>query len=474
MGGRARFFSKSSAASAWRRWAPPISSLLLLAVLSAAPARASVDSALSQARSWLIAQQNPDGSFGPGAELLPRDSAAAVLALTGGPADPAIGRGADYLTALPETAAYYRALRVQALARAGAPYIPLIATLDEFRNGEGMGAFGSYYSNLFDTTQAIEAYAEDEQAHQLEVVPLLDYLRTSQATDGGWGYLPGNPSQVYYTGEALWAVTHVRTLAVAPQVIANARTFLLGKLQGNGSFGSALETAVAYRALIGSGYQFTAAQPDVVAALLAAQRPDGSWDGDAYTTAEVVRALATYRPNLVISALSAPGTVSAGATIQVSVTVQNIGPQGAVASRLVLRAGSATSTDVRAEAAVPALAAGATFAATLPVSTAGATGELVLYAVADADGAVAEESELDNVRSVRTALTGRPNLAVFPANFSLSVTRPQPLTAFSIRATIQNLGEQAVTTFGYRLTRVVAGVPVQTLSTGTKGPLNPG
>src|SRR6185436_8916121 len=299
------------------------------------------------------------------------------------------------------------------------------------RHRQGLGPFGRYFPDLFDTPPGDEGFPRGEQAHQLEVVPLLDYLRTSQATDGGWGYLPGNPSQVYYTGEALWAVTHVRTLAVAPQVIANARTFLIGKLQSNGSFGSALETAVAYRALIGSGYQFTAAQPDVVAALLAAQRPDGSWDGDAYTTAEVVRALATYRPNLVISALSAPGTVSAGATIQVSVTVQNIGPQGAVASRLVLRAGSATSTDVRAEAAVPALAAGATFAATLPVSTAGDHDELLLFAVADADGAVAEGSELDNVRSVGIALTGLPNLAVFPANFSVSPTRPQPLTAFS-------------------------------------------
>ncbi|HET9766615.1 MAG TPA: CARDB domain-containing protein, partial [Thermoanaerobaculia bacterium] len=439
------------------------------------PARGTVDSALSQGRAWLIAQQNADGSFGPGAELLPRDSAAAVLALTGGPADPAIGRGADYLTALAESAAYYRALRVQALARAGSSFTPLIDTLGEFRNGEGIGAFGTYYSNLFDTTQAIEAYAEDEQARQLDIVPLLDYLRTSQGADGGWGYLPGNPSQVYYTGEALWAVTRLHTLAVTPQVTANARTFLLSKLQTNGSFGSVLETAVAYRALIGSGYQFTAAQPDVLAALLAAQRSDGSWEGDAYTTAEVVRALASYRPNLVIAALSAPGTASAGTAVQVSVTVQNVGPQAAAASRLVLRAGSATGTDVRAEAAVPALAAGATFAATLPVATAGDTGELVLYAVADADGAVAEQSELDNARSVRIALTGLPDLAVFTANLSLSLPRPQPLQAFAIRATIQNLGEQPVTSFGYRLSRVVAGVPVTPpLSTGTRGPLAAG
>ncbi|HEV8630060.1 MAG TPA: CARDB domain-containing protein, partial [Thermoanaerobaculia bacterium] len=446
-----------------------------MAMLATLPASAGTDAALSQGRAWLVAHQNGDGSFGPAVELLPRDSAAAVQALTGGPADPAIARGAAYLTALADNAAYYRALRVQALARAGSPVGSLIASLGEFRNGEGMGAFGTYYSNLFDTTQSIEAYGESEADHLPELVSLLDYLRTSQGTDGGWGFLPNTPSQVYYTGEALWAISRLRALAVAPQVITNARSFLLSKLRTDGTFGAVVETAVAYRALIASGYQFTAAQPDPVAALLGAQGADGSWDADAYTTAEAIRALSAYRPNLVVSALSAsPPTISAGSPVQVSVTIQNFGPQAAGASRLVLRAGAADSTDVRAETAVPGLAAGAVFSATLPVATAGAQGELLLFAVADVDGAVAESSELDNVRSVRIAIEGLPDLAVFPANVSLSVTRPQPATAFSVRVTVQNLGEQPVTSFGYRVTRIVAGAPVATLSTGTRGPLAAG
>ncbi len=432
-----------------------------------APANAGVNESLAQARSWLITQQNADGSFGAGGELLPRDSAVAVQALAAGAADPAIDRGADYLGSLQEQVAHYRALRVQGLAATGRPFEPLLDTLGDFRNGDGFGAFGAYYSNLLDTILAVEAYAQDERDRQLLIVELLDYLLASQGSDGGWGFVPGTPSQVYYTGEALWALARLQALDVSPTVVSRARDYLVSQRQANGSFGSLVETAVAYRALIAAGYQLPAGQPDTVAMLLAAQDPSGSWSGDAYTTAEVMRALSAHVPNLIVASLTpAATTITAGTPLDVTAVVRNIGPLAAGSSRIELRAGSATGA-VRAQAAVPALAPGASHTATFQVSTTGDQDELVLYAVADAGNEVAEGNELDNTQSVRVALRGLPDLAIFPAQITTSVARPQPGTQFQVRATVQNLGEMPVASFAYRITRVVAGAPVQTLAQGT-------
>ena len=431
------------------------------------PASAGVSESLAQARGWLITQQNADGSFGTGGELLPRDSAVAVQALAAGAADPAIDRGADYLGSLQEQVAHYRALRVQGLAATGRPFEPLLDTLGDFRNGDGFGAFGAYYSNLLDTILAVEAYAQDERDRQLLIVELLDYLLASQGSDGGWGFVPGTPSQVYYTGEALWALARLQALDVSPTVVSRARDYLVSQRQPNGSFGSLVETAVAYRALIAAGYQLPVGQPDTVAALLAAQDPNGSWSSDAYTTAEVMRALSAHVPNLIVASLTpAATTITAGTPLDVTAVVRNIGPLVAGASRIELRAGSATGA-VRAQAAVPALAPGASHTATFQVSTTGDQGELVLYAVADAGDEVAEGNELDNTQSVRVALRGLPDLAIFPAQITTNPARPQPGASFQVRATVQNLGEMPVASFAYRITRVVAGAPVQTLAQGT-------
>lgn len=467
MGSRSRKF---------RSFWTPRSALLLAAflLLVAAPAAASPEEELARGRTWLLGQQNPDGSFGTGSDLLPRDSATVLQALGGGAADPAIARGIAYLNATGDRAAYFRALRIQALADAGEPVESLLDSLNDFRNGAGMGAFGSYFSNLFDTTLTVEAYARDERDRALQIVPLLDYLIASQGSDGGWGFLPGTPSQVFYTAETLWALVRLNALDVAPTVIDRARVYLIAQKKPDGTFGSVVETAVAYRALTAAGYRFPAGQPDPVAALLAAQAADGSWEADAYTTAEVMRALSTHAPNLVIGSMTASATVvTAGTPVAVLVTITNAGPLAAGASRLALRAGTVDGAQ-RAEAAIPALDPGASHSATLQVDTSGDQGELVLHAVADADGAVAELDEHDNTASLRIVLRALPDLAIFPAQITVSPARPQPNTAFQVRAVAQNLGEQSVTQLGYRISRVAAGVPVQVLGQGTAGPIAPG
>ena len=208
-------------------------SILLPAVLSgliAAPLHAQVGAALDQAEAWLVGAQNADGSFGTVARLAPRDSALSVLALNGAAgAESAVTQGAVYLQGVPEANTHFRSRRALALAATGRSFQPLLDALFDFRNGGGMGAFGEHQSTLLDTSLAIEALTLEEGARLLDIASLLDYLQLHQGVDGGWGFVAGAPSDVYFTAEALRSLAGLRQLVVGEAVVDGAASFLLGR-----------------------------------------------------------------------------------------------------------------------------------------------------------------------------------------------------------------------------------------------------
>ncbi|MGE5360101.1 MAG: CARDB domain-containing protein [Bacteroidales bacterium] len=119
----------------------------------------------------------------------------------------------------------------------------------------------------------------------------------------------------------------------------------------------------------------------------------------------------TIGPDLALSALPAPATVTPGATIPVSDTVKNRGAGSAPASitRFYLSMDSrfdAADTVLDGSRGVPALAAGASSAASTPVTLPDvmAVGTYYLIARADADNAVSETSKANNTaaRAIRT------------------------------------------------------------------------
>ena len=69
--------------------------------------------------------------------------------------------------------------------------------------------------------------------------------------------------------------------------------------------------------------------------------------------------------------------------------------------------------------------------------------------------------ELDNTASIRIVLRALPDLAIFPAQITVSPVRPQPGTAFEVRAMVQNLGEQPVAQFDWCISRQVTGASVR-------------
>jgi hypothetical protein len=380
-----------------------------------APLYGQVETALERAEAWLVGVQNPDGSFGTLSELAPLDSAVSVLALTGdAAAESAVVQGAIYLQGVAEANTHFRSQRALALAAAERAFEPLLDGLLNFRNGGGMGGFIEHQSTLLDTALAVEALALEESGRLLDIVGLLDYLQLHQNNDGGWGVVPEFPSDIYNTAQVVLALTSLDQLSVASEVVDPALTYLVSRQQAGGGFGSVVETAVAYRALLSAGLSpADLAFGSPVPALLAAQQAGGSWEEDVYVTAEVMRALGRHLPNLAILELEASSEFAIpGSVVRLSVTVRNTGPLASGDAFLAIRLDSAGGEEL-VEAALPALEAGESTTVEVDVDTTGREGVLDFYAVADSREEIGEADEDDNAASVRVTLHAGPDLAVF-------------------------------------------------------------
>jgi large repetitive protein len=449
----------------------------LFFLLAALPADGQVPEALERAQSWLAGAQHPDGSFGTVPELAPRDTALAVLALAEDP-DAAVNveSAALYLEGVAEANTHFRSRRLVALAAAGRDVIGLLPSLFEFENGGGMGAFGHHQSTHLDTALAIEALALDEGSYRFEIAGLVDFARLHRNPDGGWGVAPEAPSAPYYSAEMLRALTRLERLAVGEGVLDGAVAFLLAGQPEDGSFGSVLETAVITRALLLAGVspaELLHGSP--VPFLLARQGADGSWESDPFTTAQVILALRLQRPNLrVAEAVLAGGarTAPAGLPLGIVAKVTNVGAEAAGTSLLEIR--RQDDGAVLTAATVPALAAGESAEIPLEVPTDDLAGTVALVAVADAAEAVDELDEDDNETLFEVTLRTGADLALLVGDLSISPPRPEPGEVFTLNASARNLGETAVSSFAYRVTRRVAGATTEVLETGTAGSLEPG
>ena len=462
------------------RWNPSrcLCVLLLLTILmpQALWAQDEVASTLDRAESWLLQRQQLNGSFGDIAGLEPRDTAATVLALAGrASADPGLTRGTVYIQTSGAANAPFHARRALALATQGRPVDELLSALAPFRNGGGVGASVDYHSNFLDTALVIQALSLDEGTHLLEINGYLDFLQLHQQGDGGWGFAPGDSSELFFTAEILQALTTPRQLVAGTQVLDAATSFLLARQQADGSFGDPLSTAVAFRALQGAGVS-DADLPfgSPVSHLLASQSAAGDWADDVLTTAEVTRALRLYLPNLIISSLTAiPETLSSGQPPTVRATVENRGGRPAEASRLTLRRDAADGT-LLAFTDLAALAAGDEVSVEWTLDgeqTATDSPFLDLHAAVDSEDAVAETDEEDNRRSLRIDFSSVADLAVWASDLQTQPSTPQPDVPFDFLVPVRNLGESEAPPVAWTATRNLASGPAEVLASGMVGPL---
>lgn len=200
------------------------------------------------------------------------------------------------LEAEPIDDTYDRARRILVL---GAEGRDVTALTDQLRaEADPLGGWGllpGFAADTLDTAAALAAVAPGTSMGDAVLIPALGALLKLQGSDGGWACVEGGDSDVYCTAYAVLGLTPYRSRFFLDPQVSSGAAFLKARLNASGSFGPAdgtevLNTAVAGLAL--SAVPAVSTETGRIRTFLEGkQGPDGSWDGDVYTTAVVLQAL---------------------------------------------------------------------------------------------------------------------------------------------------------------------------------------
>lgn len=282
------------------RFASILLSLLSL-LLSVEPA--SSQSAVTVAGvDFLVQSQREDGSWESPRVRPEQATAEAVQTVLDVGQEPAVlFAGSNFLEAAPTLDTDDRARRIRALLILR-DVSELTARLRADVHPEGgWGLTAELSADPLDTALVLRGSNAVVRDGLLE--PAVRYLLLAQREDGGWpctGSLGTEvESEVFCTSHALLGLLRQRFQLSTDREIAAGAAFLRSHLQPNGAFGPPGPDQIVHTALASLALArvpaFGPEVPAVKAFLEGSQQADGSWDGDPYATALVLRALAAMR-----------------------------------------------------------------------------------------------------------------------------------------------------------------------------------
>lgn len=241
---------------------------------------------------WLASQVRGDGSLaGESQSIATALQARAEAVRTLHQFDTVPSSLASSLANDTENNTEYMARRLVALSGASGYGAALSAQLDALearQNSDGgFGGAPGYASNSLDTAWALAGLAAG--ARSTPVAAALQYLKLAQQADGS--YTTGSRSDLYTSANVLTALRlYASTQALTPQIQAT-RAYLMSKQDATLVWdNSPWLTAIVYAAL----HDFVPFEPNapaIGAFLTGSQLPDGSWGGDPYASAVILRAL---------------------------------------------------------------------------------------------------------------------------------------------------------------------------------------
>ncbi|OAI08376.1 hypothetical protein A1332_07770 [Methylomonas methanica] len=278
---------------------------------------APVDDARLKAMAWLITHQSGDGSWqgAPGLEMAETAAAVEALINAGMTKSDTYANGVAWLQNHEAYSTDALARQAIALYKAGRDVSGLMTRLIALRNdtSQSWGAYDHFDGSSPDTSLALEAIKQTGTTYTSEFNAVC-FIYGQQNTDFGWPYIKSDtgipPSRITPTTFNLIALQRYNGYSVdcTNDQISNPLSVLSyitsgiawlktqqktpGGGFGEGSAGTILETALAYRALVTVA---GANDPAAVSAqnfLIAQQQADGSWGGgDALLTTLTLAAL---------------------------------------------------------------------------------------------------------------------------------------------------------------------------------------
>jgi squalene cyclase len=289
-----------------RRVLPLLSALTILFLYSPA-----MSQQINNGLNYLTTSQNSDGSWGNGTtdtEILPATvQVMETLKTLNQTGDPSYVNAVLWLQNQSLDTTDYLSERIYALLAAGSDKDMLLWYLDELVIA--WGGYDEYGVNNLDTALVLLAFKRINYSDQNIISTALGFLLSTQNLDGGWGFYPSacsnceaDPSNVYMTAMVLKTLSQYRTIYNLETAINNGVSYLLTKQNPDGGFGSSpstvYETALAFLAMVESGFDISSVAPQAINYLTSTQLPNGSWNDDPYSTALALRALANVKPNL--------------------------------------------------------------------------------------------------------------------------------------------------------------------------------
>ncbi len=247
--------------------------------------------------SWLMTNQNPDGSWGLQSNLTLINTTEVMdtlryLEYTG----TSYTEGVNWVSSYTATSTDDIARETISLIDAGISVSVPINTLTAYMNPDnGWGTGESFSSDTLDTALALSALKSVNYSNQTTISNAILYLVTNQNSDGGWGFYAGDDSNVYMTAMVLQTFDMFASTFNIKNSTTNIAAYLLAHQNADGGFGSSpstvYETSLSFLALMGSNTPlaplFRGETPlqSAINYIATTQSADGSWNEDAYSTA---------------------------------------------------------------------------------------------------------------------------------------------------------------------------------------------
>jgi hypothetical protein len=255
----------------------------------AGPMEGAVLADISQAGAYLESEQNLDGSWGIDPATLYFETTEAVKSLNFlGRTGDAYQRGVNFIIENTIGGIEDQARRIDSVFPSGKDVSNDLSSIISAQNSDGgFGFDADYESDAYHTALALIALTTAGVSDPAIISPTVTYLSSQQKTDGSFG-LSTDHDSIYLTSLAAMALYAFSDTYGLDLQLDDVSTWLKTKQNLDGGFGEAgstvFETSYALMAMLNVEPNFSGIQ-DALDYLTANQDPDGSFNGDIYSTA---------------------------------------------------------------------------------------------------------------------------------------------------------------------------------------------